>query len=280
MYPSARLAGLLEDYKLIIKEIIVTPDQVILPPKIADFLKRINIPSNIEDILKVGYGIMKSGKDPMHNHKHVDELVADLIEQIDKGFKIKSEELENLLIAFFWHDVWKSTVVAKGRWSFMVQQWLDGSGSAYVFQIYGSKFSKTLGHKRFHQIYTAIYQHSSMQILPRTSQLSQLLHYFDEIQMLNPHRYKYAYQKHSEDPSLGSFIVLDPKNRWFLHKFIASKKRRTTRMKNQMIKEKFASNIEALENFLIEFSLQEPVFPAYKTNVLSRILAIARRISI
>jgi hypothetical protein len=86
-------------------------------------------------LLALGFEVMKKGVDTAHTEKHVLNIL-DNLERFLKSKEIEVEKIdfEVLMVAIFWHDVWKSSRRPATPWLIIKNQCFEGWGSARILQ--------------------------------------------------------------------------------------------------------------------------------------------------
>src|ERR1043165_8394080 len=128
---------------------------------------------------------MTNTKDPSHDMDHVNHLLQDANRFfISTGHQIDIDQ-EVLLLAIYWHDVWKSQIKPSAR-NYLFQQLYEGLGSMFMFKNY----AKTVGlsPRMIRDVSYAIRKHSAIQGFPAKTLEAQLLWDVDILDIWNSKR--------------------------------------------------------------------------------------------
>ena len=129
--------------------------------------------------------MMTSSKDPSHGLEHINNLLQEtgrFFESTGNKFEINKEIL---LLALYWHDVWKSQI--KPSWkNFLFLQLYEGLGSMFLFK----KHARVAGlsPEITRTVSYAIRKHSIFQGLPARTLEAQLLWDMDTLDVWNSQR--------------------------------------------------------------------------------------------
>lgn len=130
---------------------------------------------------------MRNTKDPSHGMDHLNHLFKDA----DRFFKSMGDRFninkEVLLLAVYWHDVWKSQHTPTA-WNYLFHQLYEGWGSMFMFKRYAKCVGLSTGMTR--AVSYAIRKHSAMQLHPAKTLEAQLLWDIDTLDLWNSRRTK------------------------------------------------------------------------------------------
>jgi hypothetical protein len=135
--------------------------------ELKEFLDKNNIRPRMETIsvCEKGLAIMKKAIDPSHDEEHIFDILDALNSLINsEPFLKDSLDFNIILISIFWHDSWRSRILAKKIIYMIFVQAFEGMGSFFLFK----KFAKKDGLPKelISKIAYAIRKHSQFQILP------------------------------------------------------------------------------------------------------------------
>jgi hypothetical protein len=121
-------------------------------------------------------------KDPGHGIDHVNNLLRD----VNRFFKSMGNtfdiDKEVLLLALYWHDVWKSQNKPTMS-NFLFHQLYEGLGSMFMFKRYAGVVDLSPGITR--RVSYAIRKHSAVQIRPASTLEARLLWDVDTLDLWN-----------------------------------------------------------------------------------------------
>lgn len=129
-----------------------------------------------------GIKIMQNSVDPVHDERHVFRILHDL----DRFFKEEAQinrskiDLETLLLSICWHDTWKSKRFPTNPVSLLLDQILEGLGSARVFTKQAKEVQLEL--KLIRSVKYSIRKHSRFQILPIKTLEARILKDLDNLE--------------------------------------------------------------------------------------------------
>ena len=139
----------------------------------------------IKTMLDKAVEFMTNTKDPGHNLGHVKNLLKDT----NRFFKSTGHQFdidqEVLLLAVYWHDVWKSQIKPTSR-NYLFQQLYEGLGSMLMFRQYAKTVD--LSPRTIRAVSYAIRKHSAVQGLPAKTLEAQLLWDVDTLDIWNSKR--------------------------------------------------------------------------------------------
>jgi hypothetical protein len=134
---------------------------------------------------------MTSTQDPSHNMEHINnllQLTSRFFKSTGNTFNI---DREVLLLALYWHDVWKSQI--KPNWgNYLFLQLYEGLGSMFMFRTYASKID--LAPETIRSVSYAIRKHSAVQGVRARTLEAQLLWDVDTLDIWNLQRTRTALQ--------------------------------------------------------------------------------------
>jgi hypothetical protein len=128
---------------------------------------------------------MSNSKDPGHGMEHINTLLIET-DQFFKstGNKFKIDR-EILVLALYWHDVWKSQI--KPNWgNYLFLQLYEGLGSMFMFKTHARTVD--LEPEKIRCVSYAIRKHSAFQGLRARTLEAQLLWDVDTLDAWNTHR--------------------------------------------------------------------------------------------
>jgi hypothetical protein len=102
--------------------------------EIEQFLKdnELRISQKILNFCNDGVRRMKKTRDPIHDDKHISRLISNLSSLIQA--EKPAMDIEVVLTAICWHDVWKATRFPAVTTRVVLDQYWDGYGSAKIFK--------------------------------------------------------------------------------------------------------------------------------------------------
>jgi len=139
----------------------------------------------IKTLLDKAVEFMSNSKDPGHGVEHINNLLGET-DQFFKstGNKFKIDK-EILVLAVYWHDVWKSQI--KPNWgNYLFLQLYEGLGSMFMFKTYAR--SVDLAPETIQSVSYAIRKHSAIQGLRAKTLEAQLLWDVDTLDAWNTQR--------------------------------------------------------------------------------------------
>lgn len=126
---------------------------------------------------------MERSKDVLHNEKHIFCLLTNLDLLLENETTIKKSEInfDVLLLAIYWHDVWRSNRLPRNFFSMIFDEIFEGLGSMLLF----SKRAKEvkLPGKPTSKVKYAIRKHSRFQVFPLRSREAKILHDIDDLDL-------------------------------------------------------------------------------------------------
>jgi hypothetical protein len=139
----------------------------------------------IKILLDKAVEFMTNTRDASHGMDHINRL----LQETNRFFKSTENKFEVdrevLLLALYWHDVWKSQI--KPNWgNYLFLQLYDGLGSMLMFKKYARMVS--LPPEMIRSVSYAIRKHSTFQGLPRKSMEAKLLWDMDTLDIWNSQR--------------------------------------------------------------------------------------------
>jgi hypothetical protein len=134
---------------------------------------------------------MTSTRDASHGMEHINHLLQET-NRFFKSTEYKFDiDRDILLLALYWHDVWKSQIKPNWR-NYLFLQLYDGLGSMFMFKRHASKVSLPPGMIR--SVSYAIRKHSTFQGLPRRTLEAKLLWDVDTLDIWNSQRTQAVFQ--------------------------------------------------------------------------------------
>ncbi len=134
---------------------------------------------------------MTSTKDPGHGMAHIQNLVH----ETDRFFQYTGNRFDInrdvLLLALYWHDVWKSQIQPNWR-NFLFLQLYDGLGSMFMFKSYAR--SLELAPETIRSVSYAIRKHSAIQGVRAKTLEAQLLWDVDTLDLWNIQRVRTTFR--------------------------------------------------------------------------------------
>jgi len=152
--------------------------------ELQEFLTKSEIcfPDSILALCEEGIEIMRSTVDPIHNEEHIFRILHDLDRFLKEEDQIDQSKInfEILLLSICWHDVWKSGRFPTNPISLLLDQILEGSGSARIF----AKRARTtsLGTRLVRSVVYSIRKHSRFQILSIKTPEAKILKDLDNLE--------------------------------------------------------------------------------------------------
>jgi|WetSurMetagenome_2_1015567.scaffolds.fasta_scaffold243516_2 hypothetical protein len=145
----------------------------------------------IRILLDKAVEFMSNSKDPDHGVEHINNLLGET-DQFFKstGNKFKIDK-EILVLAVYWHDVWKSRI-KPSRGNYLFLQLYDGLGSMFMFKTYAR--SVDLAPETIQSVSYAIRKHSAIQGLRAKTLEAQLLWDVDTLDAWNMQRTRNAFR--------------------------------------------------------------------------------------
>jgi hypothetical protein len=137
---------------------------------------------NVIDACNFAAEEMDKSRDPLHNFEHVEAMMNDLQQFMneDKTMKWNKVDMEAVILAIYWHDVWKSKKFSKSIKTMLAHNMYEGIGSMRIFGRYAKKFK--IGKLTSKRVSYAIRKHSLLQFLPKRSVESKILFDLDNLQ--------------------------------------------------------------------------------------------------
>lgn len=139
----------------------------------------------VKAMLDKAVEFMTNTKDPSHGMDHI----RNLLEEANTFFRSTGDRLdidrEVLLLALYWHDVWKSQHKPT-RGNYLFQQLYEGLGSMFMFKKQAGLTG--LSPKITDPVSYAIRKHSTVQRLPAKTLEAQLLWDVDTLDIWNSER--------------------------------------------------------------------------------------------
>jgi hypothetical protein len=170
----------------------------------------------IKTMLEKAVEFMTHTKDPSHGMDHINHL----LEETNRFFRSTGDKFdadrEVLLLALYWHDVWKSQ--NKPNWgNYLVQQLYEGLGSMLMFR----KNARMVGLSpaTTGSVSYAIRKHSAFQILSARTLEAQLLWDVDTLDLWDSQRARDAFRSlgRINIPAFDSYIRYMKKAGTHLH---------------------------------------------------------------
>jgi hypothetical protein len=159
----------------------------------------------IKILLDKAVEFMTNTRDSSHGMEHINNLLREtnrFFKSTENKFDI---DREILLLALYWHDVWKSQIRPSWR-NYFFLQFYDGLGSMLMFKNYASKVS--LPPEMIRSVSYTIRKHSAFQGLPRKTLEAKLLWDVDTLDIWNFQRTQAVFQDlgASNPTALDSYI--------------------------------------------------------------------------
>jgi len=143
---------------------------------------KIDISPRTFEMAEEAVRIMERSIDPLHNEKHIFRMLDDLdcLLKEEKAIDQKKINFEVLLLAIFWHDIWRSYRFPLNVISLLFGNVRDGKGSMTMF----SKIAEVVGldKQTTKEVKYAIRKHSSLQFLPLKTVEGKLLKDLDGLE--------------------------------------------------------------------------------------------------
>ena len=155
----------------------------------------INLPDPILSLCEEGIGVMRNSVDPVHDENHIFRILYDL----DRFFKEEAQidksgiDLEVLLLSICWHDVWKSRRFPTNPALLLLDQILEGRGSARMFTRRAKEV--LLETNLVYPVSYSIRKHSRFQILPIKTPEAKILKDLDNLEEWSLERLKLLKKK-------------------------------------------------------------------------------------
>ena len=160
----------------------------------------------IKAMLDKAVEFMTATKDPSHGMDHI----RNLLQEANTFFRSNGDGLdidrEVLLLALYWHDVWKSQHKPT-RGNYLFQQLYEGLGSMFMFRNYARLAG--LSPKLIAPVSYAIRKHSAVQRLPAKTLEAQLLWDVDTLDIWNSERVQSVFRnmRWTSIPFFDSYIL-------------------------------------------------------------------------
>lgn len=152
--------------------------------ELQEFLTKngINLPNSVFSLCEEGVGFMRRSVDPIHDERHIFRILHDLNRFFRENAQIDRSkiDLETLLLSICWHDVWKSRRFPTNPASLLLDQILEGLGSARVFTTRAKEVRLETGLVR--SVVYSIRKHSRFQILPIKTLEAKILKDLDNLE--------------------------------------------------------------------------------------------------
>ncbi len=178
-------------------KIIKTQESLLM--EIDQFLKANNLKlsEKIFHLCSEGLKRMKNTKDPLHDDQHIYRLISNLNDLIQAEKPAMNVEI--IMTAICWHDVWKSTRFPSIITSVVFDQYWDGYGSAYIFKKAARRVG--LNNKISNKIYYAIREHGRLRFSKTKTTEAKILQDVDGLDewylgRIEPLKTKYLITKH------------------------------------------------------------------------------------
>ncbi|HSJ87059.1 MAG TPA: hypothetical protein VK909_07605 [Anaerolineales bacterium] len=160
----------------------------------------------IQRMLDKAVEFMSNTKDHSHGMEHINHLLRNA----NRFFKATGDtfdiDKEILLLALYWHDVWKSQNKPAPR-NYLFQQLYEGWGSMLMFK----KYAKVVGlpQQMIRAVSYAIRKHSAVQLRPAKTLEAQLLWDMDMLDLWNVQRVQSVFRnlKWINIPIFDSYIL-------------------------------------------------------------------------
>jgi hypothetical protein len=134
---------------------------------------------------------MTNTRDSSHGMEHINNLLRETNRFFTSNENKFDIDREVLLLALYWHDVWKSQIKPNWR-NYLFLQLYDGLGSMFMFKNYARKVS--LSPEMIHSVSYAIRKHSTFQGFPRKTLEAKLLWDVDTLDIWNFQRTRTVFQ--------------------------------------------------------------------------------------
>jgi hypothetical protein len=134
------------------------------------------------------YQLMEKSKDPYHDHTHVDRMLVDIQKFLKESDQAKKLNPEVAITSVLWHDTWKSGHLANNLIELLHHQWMDGLGSAELFE----RAAKSAKAERefIRQVSYAIRKHAQFQFTPVKTLEASVLRDLDDLDLWSTERLK------------------------------------------------------------------------------------------
>ena len=145
----------------------------------------------VKILLDKAVEFMTTTKDPGHGIEHVNNLLR----ETNRFFKSTGDKFnidrEVMLLALYWHDVWKSQI--RPNWgNYLFLQLYDGLGSMFMFKKYARIVN--LSPELIQAVSYAIRKHSAVQGIPAKTLEAQLLWDVDTLDIWNMQRARITFR--------------------------------------------------------------------------------------
>jgi hypothetical protein len=145
----------------------------------------------IKILLDKAVEFMSNSKDPGHDVEHINNLLG-VTDQFFKSTENKFMiDKEILVLALYWHDVWKSQIKPNLK-NYLFLQLYEGLGSMFMFKTYAH--SVDLAPEMIRSVSYAIRKHSAVQGFRAKTLEAQLLWDVDTLDIWNTQRTRDALQ--------------------------------------------------------------------------------------
>lgn len=167
----------------------------------------ISLSKNSIDICIEAIKIMEKSIDPVHDENHIFRILKSLNNFLknNQEFDCKKINFEVLIVAIFWHDVWKSQKFPHNAFALIFNDFWEGIGSMRIFNKYAKESS--LSKSIVSQIKYAIRTHPSFQILPRKTLEAKLLLDFDLLDQWSVERLKVLKKALSSQKKINPLLL-------------------------------------------------------------------------
>ena len=159
------------------------------------FLKKHNIvlPENVYQACMDGLHYMSNGKDGIHTHLHVKDLLTLLDEFLadQQNHHLKPKiDFKVMLLSIVWHDTWKSQQITSNPFKLFFNQVAEGLASMRIFSRNSRKYG--LDKITVKKVKYAIRKHSELQLLPLRGLEAKLLYNLDTLELFSAPRLRNA----------------------------------------------------------------------------------------
>ena len=160
----------------------------------------------IRSLLDMAEDFMINTKDLSHGIDHINNL----LKNVNRFFKSSGDKFsidkEILLLAIYWHDVWKSQNKPT-LWNYLFHQLYEGLGSMFMFKKHARLVDLSPNITR--AVSYAIRKHSAVQIRPAKTLEAQLLWDIDTLDIWNVERVKglFKHLKWTNISVFDSYII-------------------------------------------------------------------------
>jgi len=145
----------------------------------------------VKTLLDKAVDFMTNTKDPSHGMEHINHLLKETGRFFRSTGDTFNIDREILLLALYWHDVWKSQ--NRPNWgNYLFQQFYEGFGSMLMFKKHALKIG--LSPQMIGSVTYAIRKHSAFQILSAKTLEAQLLWDVDTLDLWNSQRTREAFR--------------------------------------------------------------------------------------